>query len=195
MTGSRLLALICAALLAQVIWVICLAMWKRRQTAGEIEPRSGDPPTGNFKAAAWPGWRSFRIASRRFEDESQSQCSFSLEPDDALALPSFLPGQFLTFALPIVSIDAATTLRCYSISDRPDPAAYRITVKRALPPPARPDVPSGVGSAWFLDEAKVGDLVQVRAPAGQFVIDDDVTITAVFIAGGIGITPMLSMIL
>jgi ferredoxin-NADP reductase len=144
--------------------------------------------------AAWAGWRSFRIATRHFEDESETQCSIVLEPVDGLALTPFSPGQFLTFSLPSNSSEPAL-LRCYSISDRPRTDHYRITVKRALAPAPRPDVAPGIGSSWFLDTARVGDLVQVRAPAGQFVIDDDVTVPAVFIAGGIGITPMLSMIL
>lgn len=144
--------------------------------------------------AAWAGWRPFRIAARRFEDDSQTQCSLVLEPVDELALAPFLPGQFLTFSLPNNGSEPAL-LRCYSISDRPQIDNYRITVKRALAPAARPDVAPGVASSWFLDTAKAGNVIQVRAPAGQFVIDGDVTVPAVFIAGGIGITPMLSMIL
>jgi ferredoxin-NADP reductase len=39
-----------------------------------------------------------------------------------------------------------------------------------------------------------GDVVQVKAPAGHFFIDPDASVPAVFIAGGIGITPMMSML-
>ena len=34
-----------------------------------------------------------------YEDAAQTQCSFELAPVDGLALPPFLPGQFLTFVL------------------------------------------------------------------------------------------------
>ena len=132
---------------------------------------------------------------RDFEDESRTQCSFVLEPVDGLALAKFRPGQFLTFSIPNNVAGEAPLLRCYSLSNRPSPDTYRITVKRSLTPPDRPDVPPGIGSAWFHDSVDIGDIVQVRAPAGQFVIDEGSDVPAVFIAGGIGITPMLSMIL
>lgn len=194
MSAALLLALICAAVLGQVAVGVSWALWRRRHAPGDSSSEIGNPPPPIGPPAAWAGWRPFRIAARRFEDESQTQCSLVLEPVDGLALTPFSPGQFLTFSIPDSGGEAAA-LRCYSISDRPRTDHYRITVKRALAPAARPDVAPGVGSSWFLDTARVGDLVEVRAPAGQFVIDDDVTVPAVFIAGGIGITPMLSMIL
>ncbi len=41
---------------------------------------------------------------------------------------------------------------------------------------------------------QLGDIVEVRAPAGRFVADPDPSIPAVLIAGGIGVTPFISML-
>jgi hypothetical protein len=132
------------------------------------------------------------VARREFEDTAHSQCSFYLEPVDGAPLPAFRPGQFLT-----VGIDAGAEgmiTRCYSISGVPDARGYQITIKRAaIPPDAGP--PRLAASCHFHDSVAVGDRIKVRAPAGQFFIKSDSTATAVFIAGGIGITPVLSMLL
>ena len=110
------------------------------------------------------------MTQRTFEDPAQTQCSFTLAPVDGSPLPPFKPGQFLTFSLPVDGQDAlARVVRCYSMSDTPDPAQYRITVKRALAPPGKPDMPAGVASGWLHDQAQIGTVVDVRAPSGQFV--------------------------
>jgi len=158
------------------------------------------PKPAKIASGAWSGGRAFRVTRRLFEDAAQSQCSFYLAPVDGMALPPFLPGQFLTFSLPAVgrTIAAAGTAtsitRCYSLSDRPDAAAYRITVKRVPAPANRPELPAGRSSTYFHDQIREGDVLQVKAPAGHFFIDTDASVPVVLIAGGIGITPMMSML-
>ncbi|HLP43431.1 MAG TPA: 2Fe-2S iron-sulfur cluster-binding protein [Fibrobacteria bacterium] len=143
-------------------------------------------------SGAWAGWRDFRILSRQYEDSSQTQCSLRLEPIDRAPLPAFQPGQFLTFALPVAS--GRTLTRCYSLSDGPDSRGYRITVKRVPAPAGRPDLPPGAGSSYFHDRIRIGDVVKVKAPAGHFVLSPGIEIPIVLIGGGIGITPLLSML-
>jgi uncharacterized protein len=200
MTAPVLLAYILGALLIQLTAGIGVAFWSTRSTGA----RHRDPVQANLESgsdAAWPGWRAFRVARRDYEDAARTQCSFYFEPIDGLALPAFRPGQFLTFTLkppksskPCAS-ETRNIVRCYSLSDRPNPTRYRITIKRALPPSAQPDLPPGVASSTFHDHVQVGDVVQIKAPAGQFFIDPDPQMPVVLIAGGIGITPMMSMIL
>jgi uncharacterized protein len=120
------------------------------------------------------------------------QCSFYLEPVDGRQLPSFNPGQYLTFSVPIA--EGRTLTRCYSLSDAPDPLRYRVTIKRIPAPTHRTDVSQGAASNFFHDNVRVGDVLRVKAPSGHFCIDTDVNVPAVFIAGGIGITPMMSML-
>lgn len=128
------------------------------------------------------------------EDAGSSICSFLLVPEDGKPLPPFLPGQFLTFRLDIPAAMGGTEqiIRCYSLSDAPCPDYYRVSIKRVLPPFGT-NVPPGRSSHYFHDYVTIGSVLQVRAPSGHFHIDssDD---PLVLIGGGIGITPMLSML-
>jgi ferredoxin-NADP reductase len=85
-------------------------------------------------------------------------------------------------------------VRCYSLSDQPKARTYRITVKRMAEPLTRPDLPPGAASSFLHDAVKVGDILKVKAPAGQFVLDTTSDAPVVLMAGGIGVTPMISMI-
>jgi hypothetical protein len=148
---------------------------------------------------AWPGTRAFRVVSRRFEDPDRTQCSFRLEPVDGLPLPPFHPGQFLTFVLQVPDAAAPAAkravTRCYSLSDAPAPSHYRVSIKRVPPPEGRPDLVPGLASSHFHDHVQVGDVLQLKAPSGHFHVDADATLPAVLVAGGIGITPLMSMLL
>jgi uncharacterized protein len=200
MTAPLLLAYILGALLIQLAAGVGFVAWSSRRAAGR-QPALVPSPRDSASDAAWPGWRGFRIARRAYEDAARTQCSFYFEPIDGLALPAFRPGQFLTFTLkpPKLSEPSASEtrniVRCYSLSDRPNPTRYRITIKRALPPSGQPYLPPGVASSTFHDHVQVGDVVQIKAPAGQFFIDPDPQMPVVLIAGGVGITPMMSMLL
>jgi uncharacterized protein len=195
MTALQLLTYICAALLLQVAVGVGLIVRRIGAVPAQTHPadksEASTPSTG-----AWTGWRDFRVTRRDFEDLARTQCSFYLQPVDGAPLPSFAAGQYLTFSVQ-VGDDAGTqraVTRCYSLSDRPDPTGYRITVKRMAPPPGPPDVPPGVSSNYLHDAVQVGDVLKVKAPSGHFFIDSDASVPAVFIAGGIGITPMMSML-
>lgn len=198
-TAFQLLACISAALLLQLILGVGLAVWRRRGLPAQGSV-AVDAATSRAAPGAWPGWREFRVAHRAFEDAAQTQCSFYLEPVDGLPLTPFRPGQYLTFSLQLAA--AGTGLpearrpitRCYSLSDGPSPAAYRVTIKRVAPPAGRPELPPGEASSHLHDRVHEGDILKVKAPSGQFFIDPDATVPAVLIAGGIGITPMVSML-
>jgi hypothetical protein len=121
-------------------------------------------------------------------------CSFYLVPEDQKPLTPFLPGQFLTFQLDIPAPLGGTqaVVRCYSLSDAPQTNSYRISVKRA-PAPAGSQVPPGISSNYFHDHVGVGSQLRVRAPGGHFYLDRS-DAPVVLVGGGIGITPMLSML-
>ncbi len=195
MTALELLGLISAALLLQLLMGAGLFIWPRRRSVHLLQSDRG---VATPSSGAWPGWRAFKVTRRAFEDAAQSQCSFHLQLVDGQPLPRFKPGQYLTFALANVGAapgaEGRSLTRCYSLSDRPDPGHYRITVKRALPPPGQPDLPPGVSSSHFHDHVHEGTVLQVKAPAGHFFIDPDASVPAVLVAGGVGITPMMSML-
>jgi ferredoxin-NADP reductase len=199
MTAPELLGLIAAALLAQLVVGIGVAV--RRRPEASVTPKA-DAASGNGarSESAWLGWREFRVAQRAFEDPAQSQCSFYLQPVDGQPVPAFRPGQFLTFTLDVATpaaqgaVAARAITRCYSLSDRPDPAHYRVTIKRVPPPVDHPEYAPGLSSSHFHDHVQVGDILRVKAPAGHFCIDPDPAVPVVLVGGGIGITPMISML-
>ncbi len=151
---------------------------------------------GAGESTSWEGFRAFRVTRKEFEDKSQSICSFQLEPVDGGALPTFKPGQFLTFQLIApdpVSGEHKPVVRCYSLSDRPGLNHYRISIKRVPAPDDSPNVPPGLVSNYFHDNVQEGDVLQARAPGGHFSLQTG-NAPVVLIAGGIGITPILSML-
>ena len=139
----------------------------------------------------WDGFRKF-VVSRK-EMEATDICSFYLEPHDRRPLPVFMPGQYLTFRLAIPG-QTKPVVRCYSLSDAPNPEYFRVTIKRIGPPPGKPDGLPGLASSYFHEEVEVGNILDVKAPAGQFWLDPTATTPAVLIGGGIGLTPVLSML-
>ncbi len=206
MTALTLLAYIAAALLLQVAAGTGVVLVRKR---GQRSGRSEAPverqaeQAAAIPAGAWIGWRDFRVVRKVFEDRMRSQCSLYLGPVDGLPLAPFKPGQFLTFSLAPAAQNALAVkaaerpialVRCYSISDAPEPSTFRITVKRALAPAHHPEWPAGLASGYLHDLVHEGDVLKVKAPAGQFFIDAEVDVPAVFVAGGIGITPMVSML-
>lgn len=163
---------------------------KRGETAPEPQAAADSNPV---RPAAWNGFRSFRVERKQIEDIAQSICSFYLAPEDGNPLPDFLPGQFLTFRMEILAATGNTQIvRCYSLSDAPHSGHYRISIKRMLPPSGSA-FPPGRSSGYFHDRITVGSMLQVRAPNGHFYLDQGNS-PIVLIGGGIGITPMLSML-
>ncbi len=85
-------------------------------------------------------------------------------------------------------------MRCYSLSDSYCPDYYRISVKRVPAPREAPDAPPGLGSGFLHDHVAEGTLLDVGAPNGNFAIDPEESTPLVLIGGGIGVTPVLSML-
>ena len=140
----------------------------------------------------WNGYR--KIVVDRIDDEADHVRSFYLVPHDRKPLPRFQTGQYLTFRLKIPG-QPKPIVKCYSLSDCPRPDYYRVTIKRALPPPDSPDAPPGIASSYFHDHVRPGDILDVQTPRGHFTLDPTDTRPAVLIAGGVGITPLLCMAL
>lgn len=212
MTTQQLLTIILLGLLAQVAVFALIGLfrhWRNYRLLGtrlnnpEARPvvvtpgtnRAASETAAAAPAAGWDGYRKFRVQRRVVEDPAQSICSFYLVPVDGEALPTFKPGQFLTFQVPVTDpVTGATSniVRCYSLSNRPGADYYRVSIKRALPPAGSAALP-GISSNHFHDHVRQGDVLLVRAPAGHFYLEPG-NEPIVLIGGGIGITPMLSML-
>ena len=93
----------------------------------------------------------------------------------------FTPGQFLTLRL---RADGKDVVRCYSISSPPAARGYlEISVRK-----------QGLVSNALHAMARPGSMLSVRAPAGAFVYPGGDDRPLVLLAGGIGITPLISML-
>ena len=136
------------------------------------------------------GFRDFRIVGKTVE--SSLITSFHLEAADGSALPPFRPGQFLVLKIPSGD-PKGHVLRNYSLSGSPeDRSHYRISVKREAA--AGPGLPIGLGSGHLHDTVSVGDLLTVDGPRGEFVLDEESDRPVVLLSGGVGLTPMVSML-
>ena len=149
--------------------------------ARELRRRAAEEPL------SWNGFRKF-VVSRKVV-ESPSVCSFHLKPHDAKPRPAFKPGLYLTFRLPN-SRGSTQLIRCYSLSDRAHPGHYRVSIKRAVAPAGGP---AGVTSGLFHDVIQEGDILDLRAPTGNFCLEPNESDPVVLIGSGIGVTPVFSM--
>jgi len=139
----------------------------------------------------WNGFRKF-VVSRKVA-ETALVSSFYLTPHDAKPLPAFKPGQYLTFRLP-GSRQGGQLIRCYSLSDHPQQQHYRVTIKRAGVSTGAGAPPAGLCSGIFHDQVREGDILDLRAPLGNFTLEPADPEPVVLIGCGIGITPVFSML-
>ncbi|KFN03638.1 NO-inducible flavohemoprotein [Bacillus clarus] len=139
------------------------------------------------KEGGWKDFRNFVVVKK--EEESDVITSFYLKPEDGEKLSSFIPGQYVTVQLNIED-ETYTHNRQYSLSDAPGKEYYRISVKREK----GVNTSDGKVSNYLHDHVEEGDILLVSAPAGDFVLNMNGALPVVLISGGVGITPMMSML-
>ena len=145
-------------------------------------------PTGNAGLAsseqlvtAAPGFRRLKVS--RIDRESASVVSVVLEPADDRPLTPPLPGQFVVLRLH-PEADAPAALRSYSLSGPPGAGRYRITVRQE---------PNGIASTFVSARLSPGDVVEVSAPRGAFVLQEGDR-PVVLLSAGVGLTPVMAML-
>lgn len=143
------------------------------------------------RPGGWEGFKTFRVI--RKETESAIITSLYLAAADGAPLPAFKPGQYITVRA--TTSDGSTTMRNYSLSDKPGQDWFRISVKREVPPVA--DTPAGYVSNLLHDRIEVGDTVEIGPPCGEFFLDlsEKHERPLVLLAAGVGITPIMSILL
>lgn len=140
------------------------------------------------QTGGWEGFRSFKVAKK--VQESDIITSFYLYPEDGLPIASHVPGQYISIRIHPEG-QQFTQIRQYSLSDAPDKPYYRISVKREQGSMNRPD---GVISTYLHEHITEGSVVELSAPAGDFTLHVADPRPIVFLSGGVGITPMISML-
>jgi nitric oxide dioxygenase len=136
----------------------------------------------------WFGFREFVVAEKK--PESDLITSFVLKPTDGGPLPPYRSGQYTTLRLHGVEGASEVCHRNYSLSDHSGTDHLRISVKREDGIEAKP---GGKVSNHLHNKVNEGDKITLGMPFGDFTFQVKPSPT-VFLAGGVGITPLLSML-
>ncbi len=137
-------------------------------------------PIRGGKPAKWTG----RLRVLRVFDETPSVRTFRMGDPGGGTLPfDYLPGQFLDLTVPM---DGKPVKRSYTIASSPTERDYvEITVKRES---------QGLVSGYLHEKVKDGDELQIAAPSGRFTFTGTEANSIVLIGGGVGITPLMSVV-
>ncbi len=138
----------------------------------------------------------YRLRVTKVVDETPEVKSFYLESSDKKGLKTNLAGQYLTIKVPLYNKklylnqqnenpEIKYALRNYTISNTCENNEYRISVKKET---------GGLVSTALHDSLKEGHTIEARGPKGSFIYKYKKKKPGVFIAGGIGITPILSIL-
>ena len=129
----------------------------------------------------WDGDRDDVLVCRAVREETHDVRSFIFSAPEP-RLFEYEPGQFLTFEL---EVGGQPYSRCYTLSSTPTrPYLVSITVKR---------VPGGPVSNWLHDTVRPGMRLRAVGPAGGFTCGRRPAGKYLFLSGGSGITPLMSM--
>jgi ring-1,2-phenylacetyl-CoA epoxidase subunit PaaE len=123
-----------------------------------------------------------RVKSVRPETDEAIVVSFDV-PAELAEQFRFTQGQHLTLK---ETIAGSEQRRSYSICAGPSDGELRVGIRK---------VPGGVFSTWLAESLKAGDTLQVMTPEGRFFVPLDAAASRHYlgIAGGSGITPILSI--
>lgn len=143
-----------------------------------------------YQARDWQAgqdWPEMQVVDR--EAAADGIVALRLRPADGSLPAGFIPGQYISVALPIPA-SGLIQVRQYSLSDAPGGDTWRITVKRV---PHGEGAPPGAVSGQLNDVIRVGDTLRVGPPAGDFQLAEGAR-PVVLLSAGVGITPMLAML-
>lgn len=113
--------------------------------------------------------------------ENDVVTSFYLKPLDKIQIKKHKAGQFIAVK---PNIEGTNEVRQYSLSMKPGEDFYRISVKRE---------DKGLVSRHLHYNVNEGDLLEITEPLGEFILKDS-SKPLVLMSGGIGITPVMSML-
>jgi len=140
------------------------------------------------KDGGWTGWRAFRV--ERKVPESAEITSFYLAPADGGTVPDYLPGQYISLRVYVPELGLMQP-RQYSLSDAPGQGRLRISVKRER---GVGGAPAGSVSNVLHARVQEGDVLDLAPPQGDFTLDVQGESPVVLLSGGVGLTPMVSML-
>lgn len=133
----------------------------------------------------WKLFKEFKVVGK--VQESDAITSFNLQPADGSKVPAYKPGQYISVRVHIPG-ETYMMIRQYSLSKAADEESFRISVKRESD-----QDPNGKVSVYLHEQLEVGGTIEVTPPAGEFVLNEDCSTPVIMLAGGVGITPLMSM--
>jgi len=150
--------------------------WRNR-TSSIARYKKNDPATGKIR------WRG-KLVLAEAEPVTHNVKTFRFRAADGGEVPfDYRPGQFLTLHL---APRGAPIKRSYTIASTP---TWRDRVEITLKREER-----GIVSRWLHEALQTGDEVKIEAPAGSFVFTGQEAERVLLIGGGVGITPMMSVV-
>ncbi|KAI7091759.1 flavohemo protein [Hortaea werneckii] len=148
------------------------------------------------ESEGWSDWRDFKIVDK--VKESDVITSFYFKPVDGKPLPLYKPGQYTAVLVDVAKLGYKQP-RQYSLSDAPNHDYYRVSIKKEdgldTGDPMAEAHPGYVSNVMH-QEKKVGDVVKLAHPVGDFFLDPekDDDCPVVLLSAGVGITPMVSIL-
>jgi nitric oxide dioxygenase len=130
--------------------------------------------------------RPYRVV-RRIE-ETHDVVSLVLEPTDGGELPAIEPGQYVSVFVDLPDGDRQP--RQYTVSSTALGTRLQITVSRVTGTNGAPD---GRVSSFLVDQVAAGDVLDVSAPAGDFVVPSS-DAPLLLASAGAGITTVLPIV-
>lgn len=128
-------------------------------------------------------WNGPLLVGRIFQETRQVKTFRLVDPAGGKLPFNFLPGQFLTFT---VKPHGQAMKRSYTIASSPTRRDFcDVTVRHE---------DRGLVSGYLHDRVHEGELLQVTAPSGKFTFAGQDGNSIVLIAGGVGVTPMMSVV-
>ncbi|MGE3305582.1 MAG: molybdopterin-dependent oxidoreductase [Rhizobiaceae bacterium] len=170
----------------------------------QIDPVSGSTPLRSSRCnieldpateqrqRRWQGYRTFRVAELSMQADDVLAIRF--EPLDGAPLPDYRPGQHVEIKIWTGSEPVARAYSLTGPASVPRRQSYSIAVRHHKGVLAGGEAFAGAASHHIHTRLAVGQLVELKAPTGGFVLPRRSAQPLVLFAGGIGITPFVSLL-
>ena len=163
---------------------------KKRSTSTEIKQQQLQPPPPSRPSSEYElsllekqKFEATDVMSFRFSKKQKLQQQERESDDKQSSFLDYTAGQYAFFDIGGVHNDSKGPIRHFTISSSPTEDFVMITTRiRDTPYKKR------------LSLLEEDTIVKVRGPQGKFVLHEDYSKPAVFLSGGIGVTPFRSMI-
>lgn len=150
-----------------------------------------------YKEAAWESWKTFTVVEK--QKVGGDIYEFTVKPTTEAGLDlsklKITPGQYITVNThPIRQDNKYDALRHYSICSADTTDGLKFAVKLET----SENNPNGLVSEFLHMDVKVGDVLKLSAPAGDFAQDQKLIkqndVPLVLLSSGVGVTPIVSML-